>query len=1193
MRASHRRTCCLLLPLVLLAGSQVCCVAQGEQDVAPDQYPLDEEGFVRDWLVAGPYPNPPGDPYPAGYEGDPLERLGGEAAVEPYAGMTDEAEFLADKGRLIAGIGSTNAWGFTETKVLPVQWAPIHWEEESPIISLDDRFGEIRDWLVAYAACWVLSRNERNVQIRVGSDDGYKLYLNHESLGGISLSRAAAEDQNVHQGRLREGLNLVLLKISERTGGHAFCLRITDGKGEPYDDLAVVLSHPKREYALGCQNLDEVDVVDREGFAQLRLGEEPRFPGTLGLRAMVGLATETACSVRVLVTDGGDREVFSDTLTAELSPDRAYPIEAEVTIDRPGDATVAALVMDAQGDETLAHLERAFEVLDPDALRLRRDQLRHEVAERRERRAALEARLAEAEQEVAALRDRVAEQYERIQAIYARRREVLSERYGEEARSIEEPFEPVATAREVLCLNGDGWEIAGARSLGRYAIDAENPPEEGWEPGWVPMMGVEKYFRGRYFPARGDGGPYRPTKVLDCAPDGWTLSDARIGDGLWYRTTIEIPQRWSDRHVFFHTEYAQHLLKVYLDGELCGTHSGWPGVIDIELPNATPGRHELLVLTQRARSVGEWSHLNQYFGLLGDVFLTTCSDVAVTDTWVITSWRDATVENRVWLLNRGEESRTVTVACEAVLDGKTRLRLDSRQVELKPGTRAEVRLTRPWTDPQLWGIGGEYGDPTLYQMVTTVSEGDRVLDQHYQRFGFRELWIAGFHYYLNGKRIFIQGDNFGAHVTSRPALVLLQKALRESANVNAIRNHFWFQQGLCARVADELGMLVLPQWYPDLGAGPNALSVEEFLTTQRHRDNLRRYARWVRWLRNHPSVVIYCTDNEIFTQAWDTPEKLEANIRNDRLGAVYGRYVKALDPTRLVTRDGDEGTWGKLGKWQQQPPAEIANYHYPDFNVDDLVENWQSLYEKPVLFGETLYCSYGAWDGWIDAIPSQVAAKARRVRDVVGTYRDLEVSGWVGMGPGNDCFTELKEDGSGNPWGVSPAIIAEYKANGQVESLPHYPYFPIDWPSLSGPGLKPEFYRFQSVYGHGSINPCDAGRPVYVPNAVNAAYQDATWPMPPLSRHRPTEALVTVTEHGEPVPLARLVLTPADGQASEPLGVRADTQGRAWVLLEEPGRYDARVEGKETATTLDFGPIGLEMQAGFGYLPRLEMEVGQ
>jgi hypothetical protein len=349
----------------------------------------------------------------------------------------------------------------------------------------------------------------------------------------------------------------------------------------------------------------------------------------------------------------------------------------------------------------------------------------------------------------------------------------------------------------------------------------------------------------------------------------------------------------------------------------------------------------------------------------------------------------------------------------------------------------------------------------------------------------------------------------------------------------------------------------------------------------------------VRWLRNHPSVVIYSTDNEIFTQAWDTPEKLETNIRNDRLGAVYGQYVKQLDPTRLVTRDGDEGTWGKTGKWEEDPPAEIANYHYPDFNVADLVENWESTYEKPVLYGETLYCAYGAWDGWIDAIPSQVAAKARRCREVLSLYRDLEVSGWVGMGPGLDCFTELKDDGSGNPWGVSPAVVSEHKASGSVAEPRHYPYFPIGWPSLSGAGLKPEFHQFKSVYGYGSVNAYFGDRPAAVPNAVDAAYKDSTHPMPSLSRKRPTEALVTVTQGGEPLGLAVVRLEPAAGQATTPICVRTDRRGQAWFVLDEPGAYEARVQGVDHAWTIEVPEVPFELKAGFDYLPRISLEVEQ
>ena len=1194
----HKRASVLVRCLV--AAALIAALSVPALAADPSGRQLDKEGFVRDWLIAGPYPNPPAEPEPLGFASDLLKHLGGEAKVIPYPGMRDQSKFVADKAKLIAGIGSTNVWGFKETRLLAVTWQPLHLEGESPIVPLDGRFGEIRDWLAVFAACWVNSPSDRNVHLCVGSDDGYKLYLNHEFLGGFTGSRAAARDQNVHPARLRPGLNLVLMKITDRIGSHAFCLRITDVRSRPYDDLRALVSHPRAKYAAQCENLDEVDVLDRRGFARIRLGEHPRFAGAMPVSVHLGLAEPRKCRVLVLVTDGGDREVLRKEITTLLSPTKATAIEAKVQIARAGKTKVAALVTDAATQETLAHLSRSFDVLDLAAVRTERAALRQRLADRLVRKAGLETTLAQERARLAALRQDIARQHEQIEAAYVRRREVLAKRRGDDARSIDRPFAPAITPRESVCINGDQWQIAGAVSRGSYKIDDENPPKAGWERGWVPMMGVEKYFRPRFFPAAGDGSPYARTRLKKCAPEGWKLSDARLGDGLWYRTTINMPERWRGRKVFFTTEYAAYRTKVFLDGRLAGTHEGWPGEIEIELPNAAPGPHELLVLTQRARSYsGGTTPLNQCFGLLGDVFLTTTSAVAVSDTWVITSWRDASIQARVWLMNRGDKPRQVTIDCQAVLNGRTRLELGSCTAKLSPGIVEEVRFKRPWADPAPWGIGGKYGAAVLYHLATTVREKGQTLDQHFTRFGFREFWKEGLHFYLNGKRIFIQGDNVGGRIASRPYQVIWQHLLRSHCNINAIRTHFEPQQGMYARVADELGMLLLPQWYPNLhvkrrpkkGPRDQALSFEEFLTTSEHRENLRLYANWVKWLRNHPSVVIYCTDSEIFTQAWDTPEKLESNIRNDRLGAVYGQYVKALDPTRLVTRDGDEGTWGKMGKWQEDPPADIANYHYPDFSTKKLVENWESLYEKPVLFGETLYCAYGAWDGWIDAIPSQVAAKAQRCRQVLSLYRDLEVSGWVGMGIGLDGFTELKDDGSGNPWGITPAMRDRYKASGQTPERPRYPYFPIEWPSRSGPGLKPEFHVFSSAYGCGSVNAYFSGLDVCVLNEVNAAYMESTHAMPALSPHRLTEALITATERGRPLAFATVILTPKAGQACSRLGVRADSQGRAWFVLSESGKYEARVEGKGRSVTVNVPRTLLEPQAGFDYLPRIPVEV--
>jgi len=116
---------------------------------------------------------------------------------------------------------------------------------------------------------------------------------------------------------------------------------------------------------------------------------------------------------------------------------------------------------------------------------------------------------------------------------------------------------------------------------------------------------------------------------------------------------------------------------------------------------------------------------------------------------------------------------------------------------------------------------------------------------------------------------------------------------------------------------------------------------------------------------------------------------------------------------------------------------------------------------------------------------------------------------------------------------------------------------------------------------------------VCVPNAATAAYKECTRPMPPLSPHRPTEVLITAKERGKPLPSATVVLVPKAGQACPPLGLRADAQGRAWFVLSEAGAYDVRVEGKTRSTRVELKKLPFKLEAGFGYLPRIIVEIAQ
>jgi hypothetical protein len=95
-------------------------------------------------------------------------------------------------------------------------------------------------WKVAYGLARVISPTERKVQLRVGSDDDVKMWLNRKGVLSNNIARSVGIDQDVVPVTLRSGTNEILVKICNRTGDWGFYLRITDMEGKPFDDLKFI-----------------------------------------------------------------------------------------------------------------------------------------------------------------------------------------------------------------------------------------------------------------------------------------------------------------------------------------------------------------------------------------------------------------------------------------------------------------------------------------------------------------------------------------------------------------------------------------------------------------------------------------------------------------------------------------------------------------------------------------------------------------------------------------------------------------------------------------------------------------------------------------------------------------------------------------------------------------------------------------
>ena len=174
-------------------------------------YELDEDGFIANWLVVGPFPNPGERPDNEGFHVDYLKDYGGEAKHVPADGM-----------------GITKDDG---TKVKWAQYEPSYGSRIDffEIAHLD--LGFQQDDILTYSACWLECEKDMNVQIRVGSDDGYKLWVDHNLIGEEHVYRAAYQDQESYDVKLSKGMHLILIKVDQDYGAFEFMLRATTPAG--------------------------------------------------------------------------------------------------------------------------------------------------------------------------------------------------------------------------------------------------------------------------------------------------------------------------------------------------------------------------------------------------------------------------------------------------------------------------------------------------------------------------------------------------------------------------------------------------------------------------------------------------------------------------------------------------------------------------------------------------------------------------------------------------------------------------------------------------------------------------------------------------------------------------------------------------------------------------------------------------
>ena len=89
--------------------------------------------------------------------------------------------------------------------------------------------------VLAYAYTELEAAEAMDVLLKIGSDDGVKVFLNGEEIHSKPVIRAFGQDQDIVNARLAQGKNKLLLKVTQGGGEWCFAARLTQRDGQPID----------------------------------------------------------------------------------------------------------------------------------------------------------------------------------------------------------------------------------------------------------------------------------------------------------------------------------------------------------------------------------------------------------------------------------------------------------------------------------------------------------------------------------------------------------------------------------------------------------------------------------------------------------------------------------------------------------------------------------------------------------------------------------------------------------------------------------------------------------------------------------------------------------------------------------------------------------------------------------------------
>ncbi|MDQ8205446.1 sugar-binding domain-containing protein [Pelagicoccus sp. SDUM812003] len=462
----------------------------------------------------------------------------------------------------------------------------------------------------------------------------------------------------------------------------------------------------------------------------------------------------------------------------------------------------------------------------------------------------------------------------------------------------------------------------------------------------------------------------------------------------WYKTELEIPAESEGKRFYLYFEGVYNRSEVFVNGASVGYRPNGYVSFMYDITQHVEAGEGNQVAVRVDHSLSADSRWYTGSGIYRPVQLVTANPIHL-DLWGVNYWAefddsgdatlfvDAQIRNHDAQYSNTPKSAALTLV-HKLKDASGAL-VDSVTAELATQNQSELskRLQFAVTEPRLWSPQ----NPTLYELETTLYQGDQIVDSTSTRVGFRSLTFdpdQGFA--LNGEWMKIKGvclhHDAGILGAAVPKIVWRERleTLKE-IGVNGIRMSHNPQATDLYDLCDEMGFLVMDEafdeWeYPkkkwiegwNLGE-PGFQGSADFF----HEWGERDLEAVVKRDRNHPSVIMWSIGNEVDypNDPYSHPVLDEEGIDQqhtsgyqkdqppaERLGAIAHRLadvVRKFDTSRPVTA----ALAGPVMSNETTYPdaLDVVGYNYTERRYDQD----HKKYPNRILYGSETRHDLDAW----------------------------------------------------------------------------------------------------------------------------------------------------------------------------------------------------------------------------------------